>query len=80
MTKKLLIQAMSKFTIGLIILALLLFLPAGTLKFWNAWIFIGILFVPMLIAGIVLIICSPELLKKRLMLRKRRMSKRQLLS
>jgi len=50
----------------LILIAFLLFLPAGTLKYWNGWLFIGILFIPMLIAGIVMMIRSPELLKKRL--------------
>ena len=66
MTKKLFFQAISKFVFGLILIALLLFLPAGTLKYWNGWLFIGILFIPMLIAGIVMMIRSPELLKKRL--------------
>lgn len=66
MTKKLFFQAISKFVFGLILIALLLFLPAGTLKYWNGWLFIGILFIPMFIAGIVMMIRSPELLKKRL--------------
>ena len=66
MTKKLFFQAISKFVFGLILIAFLLFLPAGTLKYWNGWLFIGILFIPMLIAGIVMMIRSPELLKKRL--------------
>ena len=66
MTRKLFFQAISKFVFGLILIALLLFLPAGTLKYWNGWLFIGILFIPMLIAGIVMMIRSPELLKKRL--------------
>lgn len=66
MTRKLFFQAISKFVFGLILIAFLLFLPAGTLKYWNGWLFIGILFIPMLIAGIVMMIRSPELLKKRL--------------
>ena len=66
MTKKLLIQAISKFLLGLALIALLLFLPAGTLRYWNAWLLIGILFVPMLFAGIVMMLRSPELLRKRL--------------
>ena len=66
MTKKLFFQAISKFVFGLILIAFLLFLPAGTLKYWNGWLFIGILFIPMLIAGIVMMIRSPKLLKKRL--------------
>ena len=66
MTIKLLIQAISKFIIGFLVLALILFVSAGTLGFWNAWVFLGILFVPMLIAGVVLIFRSPALLSKRL--------------
>ncbi len=66
MTPKLLFQAFAKFFVGLILVAVLLFLPAGTLCFWQAWLFIGILFVPMLIAGVVLMIRQPELLRKRL--------------
>ena len=66
MTKKLLFQAISKFFFGLAVIALLLFLPAGTLRYWNAWLLIGILFVPMFFAGIVMMLRNPELLKKRL--------------
>lgn len=63
---KLLFQGLFKFTFGLLLIGLLLFLPAGTLTYWNAWLFIGILFVPMLIVGVILMIRSPELLRKRL--------------
>lgn len=66
MTYKLFFQALTKFVLGLLIVGLLLFLPAGTLAFWQAWLFIGILFGPMFIAGIVLMIRQPELLRKRL--------------
>jgi len=66
MTPKLFGQAMLKFFSGLILLGLLLFLPAGTLRFRNGWILMGILFVPMFCAGIVMMAKSPELLKKRL--------------
>ena len=66
MDKKLFIQAITKFIVGFIIIALLLFIPAGTLNYWNAWIFICILFVPMFIVGIILRIKSPDLLRKRL--------------
>lgn len=66
MDKKLFVQAITKFVIGFIIIALLLFIPAGTLSYWNAWLFIGILFVSMLIVGIILMIKNPELLGKRL--------------
>ncbi len=66
MTKELFLQAIGKFLCGLFIVALLLFLPAGTLQYRNGWLFIGVLFIPMFIAGIVMMIRSPELLKKRL--------------
>lgn len=65
MTKQLFIQAICKYIFGLVLIALLLFLPAGTLQYWNGWVFIGILFIPMLIAGIIMMMRSPELLKKR---------------
>ena len=63
---KLFFEAIIKFLFGVIIIALLLFLPAGSLSYWNAWLFMGILFIPMFIAGIILILINPELLKKRL--------------
>lgn len=66
MTKKLFFQAISKFALGLILIALLLFLPAGTFRYWNGWLLIGILFIPMFLAGIVMMLRDPELLKKRL--------------
>ena len=66
MTLKLFFQALTKFVLGLLLIGLLLFLPAGTFDFWQAWLLIGVLFVPMFIAGIVLMIRQPELLRKRL--------------
>ena len=66
MDRKLFCQAILKFLIGLLAVWLLIFLPAGSLEYWNGWLFIGILFVPMFIAGIVLMFKNPELLKKRL--------------
>ena len=66
MTVKLFIQAIIKFAAGLILVGLLLFLPAGTFAFWQAWLLIGILFVPMLIAGFVMMFSNPKLLRKRL--------------
>lgn len=66
MTKKLFVQAISKFVTGLVLIALLLFLPAGTICYWNGWLLIGILFIPMLAAGIVMMLRNPELLEKRL--------------
>ena len=66
MNKELLIQAITKFIMGVLLVAILLFLPAGSFAYWNAWLLIGVLFVPMLGAGIVLMIKNPELLKMRL--------------
>ena len=66
MKKKLLIQAIIKFLCGALIVGLLIFLSAGTLDFWNGWLFMGVLFVPMFIAGIIMLFKSPELLRKRL--------------
>ena len=66
MNKKLFFQAIIKFLMGLLVVCALLFIPAGTINFWNAWVFIGVLFVPMFIAGIVMMIKNPELLKQRL--------------
>ncbi len=66
MTLKLLVQATSKFLLGVILVGLLIFLPAGSISFFNGWLLICVLFVPMLLAGIVMAILKPELLKKRL--------------
>ena len=63
---KLLIEALTKFTCGLLLVCLLIFLPAGTLAYTCGWLFIGLLFVPMLIAGFVMLVKSPDFLRKRL--------------
>lgn len=63
---KLLVEALTKFTCGLLMVGLLIFLPAGTLAYTYGWLFIGLLFAPMLIAGFVMLAKSPEFLKKRL--------------
>lgn len=66
MNLKLFLEAIIKFLFGIILVGLLIFLPAGTFSFTNGWLFMGILFIPMFIAGIVMMFKSPELLKKRL--------------
>lgn len=63
---RLLFNALAKFTCGLVMVALLIFLPAGTVNFAKGWLFMGLLFVPMLIAGFVMLFKSPEFLAKRL--------------
>lgn len=66
MTKELFLQAIIKFISGIILMGLLLFVPAGTIHYPNGWILMAILFIPMFIAGIIMMIYNPELLKKRL--------------
>jgi len=66
MSIKLFFEAIVKFLLGIFVIALLLFIPANTINYWNGWLFIGLLFIPMFIAGIVMMIKSPDLLRKRL--------------
>lgn len=66
MNIKLFFSALVKFLAGVIMMSLLLFIPAGTIYYPGAWLLMGLLFVPMLILGAVLMVKSPELLKKRL--------------
>ncbi len=66
MTRTLLTQALIKFLAGILLLGLLIFLPAGSYAYWQGWLLMVILFVPMFIAGIVMLVKSPDLLSKRL--------------
>ena len=61
---KLIINALTKFLLGAVLLGVLIFLPAGTIEYFGGWLFMGVLFVPMFIMGVVMLIRSPELLKK----------------
>lgn len=63
---KLLINALAKFFCGLLLVGLLVFVPAGTLYYTYGWLLIGLLFIPMLIAGLVMFFKSPDFLAKRL--------------
>ena len=63
---KLFFDAVIKIVVGIILVGLLIFCPANTLNFWNGWLLMGLLFVPMFIVGIIMMIKSPDLLKKRL--------------
>ena len=63
---KLLTEALIKFTCGLLLVGLLIFLPAGTLGYTNGWLLVGLLFEPMLLVGFVMLAKSPDFLKKRL--------------
>ena len=60
------IQSIGKFLLGVVLLGLLIFLPAGSLSYWQGWLFMGILFVPMFVAGLVMMAKNPDLLRKRL--------------
>lgn len=66
MSIKLFFEAIIKIILGILLVGLLIFLPAGTLNYFNGWLLCGILFIPMFIAGIIMMIKSPELLKRRL--------------
>ena len=66
MSAKLFFQAITKFLLGIVLVGLLIFLPAGTFLFPNGWLFMGILFIPMFLAGIVMMFKNPDLLKRRL--------------
>ena len=66
MDKGLLKQALVKFILGVIVLGVLIFVPAGSLRYWQGWLLMGILFVPMFIAGLVMMAKNPDLLRKRL--------------
>ena len=60
------VQAIGKFLLGVVIVGLLLFLSAGSFRYWQGWLLMGILFVPMFCAGLVMMAKNPELLRKRL--------------
>ncbi len=63
---KLFLEAVCKFILGVILVGIMIFAPAGTLSFFNGWLLMGILFIPMFIAGIIMLFKSPKLLKSRL--------------
>jgi protein-S-isoprenylcysteine O-methyltransferase Ste14 len=66
MDKELFLQSFLKFILGVVIIGLLLFLPAGSFSYWQGWLLMGILFVPMFCAGLVMMARNPDLLRKRL--------------
>ena len=66
MTTKLFISAILKFALGVVLVGLLIFLPAGTFQYFNGWLFMGILFIPMFLAGLVMMAKNPKLLESRL--------------
>jgi protein-S-isoprenylcysteine O-methyltransferase Ste14 len=66
MNIKLFLEAIIKFSLGVVLVGLLIFLPAGSFLYFNGWLLMGILFLPMFLAGIVMMLKNPELLRKRL--------------
>lgn len=76
MSVKLFFQAIIKFSLGLILVGALLFIPANTFDYWNAWLFIGLLFIPMFIVGIIMMIKKPNLLEKRLNAKEKEMTQK----
>ena len=72
MTLKLFISAITKFILGIGLVGLLIFLPAGSLSFLGGWLLLGILFIPMFFAGIVMMLKNPDLLKSRLNAKEKR--------
>ena len=73
MSKKIFLQAIVKFVFGILLVGLLVFLPAGTLHFFNGWLFMGILFIPMFAAGLVMMAKNPKLLESRLNAKEKQM-------
>lgn len=71
MTKKLFYLAILKFVLGVVMVGILIFLPAGTFDYWNAWLLMGILFIPMFLAGIVMMVKNSELLTYPVIIAKR---------
>ena len=79
MDQKLFGSAMVKFLSGVLLMGLLLFLPAGTFAYWQGWLLMGILFVPMFVAGLVMMAKSPELLRRRLNAREEQTEQKQVI-
>ena len=69
MNKKLFVSAMSRFFLGILLMAVLLFIPASTIRYWNGWLLLIVLFVPMFVAGVIMMLKDPSLLRKRLNMR-----------
>lgn len=79
MNLKLFLQAIIKYVLGVLIVGSLLFIPANSFEYWNGWLFMGLLFIPMFIAGVILMIKNPELLRKRLNAKEKEEEQKQVL-
>ena len=80
MDRKLFGSAMLKYFSGLLLVGLLVFLPAGSFSYWQGWLLMGILFVPMFLAGLVMMAKDPELLRRRLNAREEQGEQRQVIA
>ena len=80
MDGKLLLQALVKFVLGFLLTGLLIFLPAGTLRFWNGWLLMAVLFIPMFLAGCVMLVKAPALLRRRLNAKEREREQKDVLA
>ena len=79
MSMNLFFKAIIRYFFGVLLVGILLFLPAGTFNYWNAWLFMGLLFIPMFIAGIILMIKNPMLLKSRLDVKEKESEQKQVI-
>ncbi len=80
MTKELFWKAMTRFFAGLLLVGALIFLPAGSFAYWQGWLLIGILFVPMFGAGLVMMAKDPELLRRRLKAKEEQSEQKQVIA
>lgn len=80
MDGKLFVKAISRVTAGALLVALLIFVPAGTINYRNGWLLMAILFIPMFIAGMYMIFKRPDLLRKRLNMREKEMEQREVVA
>lgn len=71
MCLRLLLSALTKYLVGVVIVGALVMLPAGSVGYWQGWLFMAVLFIPIFIAGVVMLVRSPELLEKRLSAKER---------
>ena len=80
MNSKLFVKGMTRFAAGLVLVGLLLFLPAGTFRYPQAWLLMGILFVPMFAAGLIMMKVNPGLLEKRLNVKEKESEQKEVIS
>ena len=71
MPLRLLLSALTKYLVGVVMVGALVMLPAGSVEYWQGWLFMAVLFIPLFIAGVVMLVRSPELLEKRLSAKER---------